>query len=866
MTGPPGVRSGKRSAVVPARFNMFRTSRPRSAAAAVAGALTLLLVSVSAAAAAPPRAPRSGPADPGAKPYLDVRTPATRGAQAPGAAPLRALSRADAAARRRLVGRLGGEAVLNADPITATPRMLGRLDGTLTGPRAGDPATVAMGYVDDNAAALGLDPADVSTLHLADRVKAGGVTYLRWRQEVQGIPALDNALTAAVDGDGRVVNIAGAPRHDLAGAPVTPTLSAAQARDAVARDAGVDHPATVTDGPTGPRRETTFSTGDRAALVLFGGAGDVRLAWQVTYRASSAAWYDAVVDAATGAVLRRANMVDSLTANVFHNYPGAPVGGTQTPEDLDPYLTGGAAATTLSGPNAHAWSDIDDNDVPVAGEEVDPSALTAPDLAFQSFNDTNTLGNCDAAHPCSWDAGVPSSWDTNRRQNATQAFWYVNHFHDHLAAPPISFTAASGAFDGADALDVQTDDGANLNAGFPDLLHIDNANMVTPPDGQRPRMQMYLFVNAGAQSPFRDVNGADDAAVVYHEYTHGLSNRLITDATGAGALDLAQPAAMGEAWSDWYAKDLVVKDNPGIDSAADGEIDMGAYVDAAHQIRSQPIDCSIGSTSPRCVGTAATGPGGYTYADFSVLGGATDPHVAGEIWGETLWDLRKLLGSDVTEAIITAGMRLSPAQPSFLDARNAILQADAAQFGGIHVNTLWGVFANRGMGFAASTAGPDDATPHADFALPPPPASMTGQGAVAAAPAGGATPQAVPANAVARAQAASTPTVRVDRSTARGRARVTFGCSSACRATATMTVSRATARFAGLGRTTRLARVTRRLAAQGRRTFALTISAAILRKARASGLITMSVTVTVSIRDSRGQTGSVRRAVRLRIR
>ena len=81
-----------------------------------------------------------------------------------------------------------------------------------------------------------------------------------------------------------------------------------------------------------------------------------------------------------------------------------------------------------------------------------------------------------------------------------------------------------------------------------------------------------------------------------------------------------------------------------------------------------------------------------------------------------------------------------------------------------------------------------------------------------------------------------------------------------------MTVSRATARFAGLGRATRLARLTRRLAGQGRRTFALSLSAATLRRAHASGLLTMGVTVTVSIRDSRGQTGSVRRALRVRIR
>jgi hypothetical protein len=852
---------------------MLRTSRRATVAAAVG--LALLLVSASAAGAA---RPRTGPDRPDAKPYLDVRTPETRKAEAPGAAPLRTLSPADSAARRRLVARLGGETVLNADPITATPRMLGRLDGTLTGPRAGDPADVAMGYVDDNAGALGLRSSDLATLHLQDRTTVGGVTYLRWRQEARGIPVVDNQLQAAVDSDGRVVSIAGAPRADLAVASVTPALSAAQARDAVANDVGVDHPGTVTDGPTGPRQETTFSTGDRASLVLFGGVGGVRLAWQVSYQADSAADYDAIVDATTGTILRRANMVKSFTANVFHNYPGAPVGGSQTPEPLDTFLTGGAAATRLNGPNAHVWSDIDDDDAPSAGEDVDPSALTAADLAFQSFNDTNSLGNCDAAHLCSWDAGVASSWDLapqggplgqgNRRQNAVQAFWYVNHFHDHLAAPPISFTAASGAFDGADALDVHTDDGANINGdGFPDNAHLDNANMVTPPDGQRPRMQMFLFANQGIDFPFRDVNGGDDASVVYHEYTHGLSNRLITDANRRGALNSAQSAAMGEAWSDWYAKDLVVKENDGIDTAADGEVDMGAYVDAAHQIRTEAIDCSVGSTAAGCPGVPALGlKGGYTYANFGALDATgdpqfpNDPHQSGEIWGQTLWDIRKLLGSDVAESIITAAMRLSPPEPSFLDQRDLILQADATLFGGIHVNTLWGVFANRGMGFLASTRGADDTAPHPDGSLPP-------VGATAAlAPAGGATPQAVPASAVAPARTLSRPTAQISASTVRGRARLIIGCSSACSATVTMTVSRTTARSVGLGKTTRLAAVTRRLAAQGRRTFALNVPASTMRKARARHLRTLAVTVNVSIRDSRGQTRSLRKSVRIRIR
>jgi hypothetical protein len=63
-------------------------------------------------------------------------------------------------------------------------------------------------------------------------------------------------------------------------------------------------------------------------------------------------------------------------------------------------------------------------------------------------------------------------------------------------------------------------------------------------------------------------------------------------------------------------------------------------------------------------------------------------------------------------------MELSPANPSYLDMRNAILQADAIQ-GGRRNSKIWHVFANRGMGYFASAIDGDDATPFEDFSLPP---------------------------------------------------------------------------------------------------------------------------------------------------
>ena len=55
--------------------------------------------------------------------------------------------------------------------------------------------------------------------------------------------------------------------------------------------------------------------------------------------------------------------------------------------------------------------------------------------------------------PCSWNPDKPFSWQTNREQNATQVFYFVNKFHDHLLAKPIGFTEAAGNFENANAIE-----------------------------------------------------------------------------------------------------------------------------------------------------------------------------------------------------------------------------------------------------------------------------------------------------------------------------------------------------------------------------------------------------------------------------
>ena len=59
-----------------------------------------------------------------------------------------------------------------------------------------------------------------------------------------------------------------------------------------------------------------------------------------------------------------------------------------------------------------------------------------------------------------------------------------------------------------------------------DVSGKNNANMSTPADGGRPRMQMYLWT----QTPQRD--GTGDTHIIIHELSHGTSHRLIGNSTG----------------------------------------------------------------------------------------------------------------------------------------------------------------------------------------------------------------------------------------------------------------------------------------------------------------------------------------------
>ncbi|MFL5846962.1 MAG: M36 family metallopeptidase [Solirubrobacteraceae bacterium] len=630
-------------------------------------------------------------------------------------------------AARALVRRQGALTTLEADPTTQTVRSLVDLSGALSGVTDGSPVRIARDYAMEHRVALGLTAADFDTFKLASAdMGLDGVTHVRWTQEIGGVPAYDNGLIVDVDRVGRVISVGGSPLHDPEPGTAAPKLSRAQALDRFADRVG----------------SGAGSADDSARLVQFDANGALRLAWSIRHRASSTEDYQAVVDATTGRVLRRVNLVRfAADAKIYRHFHGAAVGGSQVDVNIDSWLFSPSTATTLTGPYARAFSDLEDDDQPASGEEVDPQSAYTLDTTWAH----NTSGGCGLTGPlCSWDSALADSWQANREQNAVQAFWFVNQYRDHLATAPIDFTQATGGFEctpptcsdpGDDRVIVQTDDGADTAGGLPDGDHVSNANMSTPPDGQAPTMQMYLFSSTDS-TDFRDINGGDAAEIVYHEYSHGLSSRLVHDASGVQALNSAQAGAMGEAWSDWYAMDFLTRTDagPGAPYVADvpgdpGDVDLGAYTDnGVFAIRTQPLDCPVGDAVP-----GVCPAGGYTYGDFGTIGSGPEVHADGEIWGETLWDLRARLivqqdndpiaGSDLAERLITGGMRLSVPEPSFLDMRDAIVaeanvlatSPSPPPHADQLVDLVWEVFEHRGMGFFAGATDGNDTEPAESF-------------------------------------------------------------------------------------------------------------------------------------------------------
>ncbi len=240
--------------------------------------------------------------------------------------------------------------------------------------------------------------------------------------------------------------------------------------------------------------------------------------------------------------------------------------------------------------------------------------------------------------------------------------------------------------------------------------------------------------------------------MIGHEYTHMIENRTIGKGDSRSGF---QAGAMGEAVADLFSIEelnelgLVPTDD-------ENRYATGTYV-TGNKLR------GIRDYAPNFPATGAfPEPGVYPQIDplnFSDVGfDLTGPevHADGEIWVAINFDLRRALAAKYNKQFpesdaalqkqcalgqlpvtqcpgnrrwiqdLFDAFLLMPTAPSMIDARNAILAADQARFGGANQPELWAAFARRGMGRNASQTNgsgrvrgvESDTDPLPDFEVP----------------------------------------------------------------------------------------------------------------------------------------------------
>ncbi len=303
----------------------------------------------------------------------------------------------------------------------------------------------------------------------------------------------------------------------------------------------------------------------------------------------------------------------------------------------------------------------------------------------------------------------------NQDASITNLFYMNNRIHDVLYH--VGFTEVAGNFQqnnygngglGNDYVQAEAFDGSGTN----------NANFGTPADGQRPRMQMYLWT---APNPDRD--GSFDNGIVAHEFGHGVSNRLTGGPSQSSCLGNAEQG--GEGWSDWLALILTTKASDTIG---------GGMLTQARGIGTYAVNqATNGAGIRRFRYSVDMTINPQTYADLATSG--TGPHAKGEIWCDAIWDMSCFLindlgfnpdptvataGNNIAMQLVLEGMKLQPCSPGFLDARDAILTADAVLYNNAHRCRIWEAFARRGMGLNAVQGSSGSSTDQtAGFSLPP---------------------------------------------------------------------------------------------------------------------------------------------------
>lgn len=646
---------------------------------------------------------------------------------------------------------VGASDLTQIEPRLNVPTVLwvfGRPDSSLSNQ---GPEDVARNYLTRYADAYGytrevFDSAKLKYIHDTGR---GGI-IVKFVQEIDGIPVHHTHTNVLMDRDLNLRGITGYLfPHDQSLIAANWEFSERQALSIAYEDL-VERPLEATDldalrtdgagfnlydmSPTSRSAADGFASPARIKRTYYATAETFIPAYfleisVVVPNTTTSVLYSYVISAVDGEMLSRVSLTDyeSFTYRVWADSPaegsepwdgpqgnGATPHPTGIPDGHQETLVGGELRTLQNLPfsNNDPW--LPDGATETNGNNVD---AYIDSFGGDGYDPGSGDFRAQTTSPNTFDYAFDHGQNPNitQSQNAavTQLFYLCNYLHDDYYDAGFDEAAGNAQADnfgrggvGGDSMRAEAQDGSGTN----------NANMQTPSDGSRPIMQMYIFTES---TPFRD--GTIDNGISGHEWGHYYHRRLVS----AGN---RQSSAMGEGWGDIIALIMAVDEGDDWDGvyATGGYATFDAFGIGLQNlyfgIRRYPYSVDqtknplhFGHIDPDTplpsTNVAPLSPGGWEN------NGNSEVHNAGEVWCQMIWECYHDLLVDRTQArgssfddtknlmqeYLTASLKLSPASPTFTEARDALLMAAAANSQD-DFDIFAAAFARRGIGRGAVSA------------------------------------------------------------------------------------------------------------------------------------------------------------------
>ncbi|KAH7102085.1 Fungalysin metallopeptidase-domain-containing protein [Auriculariales sp. MPI-PUGE-AT-0066] len=426
----------------------------------------------------------------------------------------------------------------------------------------------------------------------------------------------------------------------------------------------------------------------KAAVEFFAIQGDdLKLTHSLPLKLDNGHFIQAYVDAEDGTVHGILDFTTELSARVVPLTARDVTEAHEMLNDLEDLTVSPKGWTFAEAGDMPAGMTLGNNIVAASLNASISKDISEQDFAAQATKFTS---------PGTFDYTVNLGQDPTTRANRDAAVvnvWYLSNMaHDILYR--YGFTEKTFNFQ------VTNPEGQGIGddpvvASVQDVSDTNNAQFSTFADGQPGIMMTFLWTDT---IPMRD--DSLDNPVILHEYAHGLTNRMTGGGTGQ-CLQTTESGGLGEGWSDAFANWIWQSQGDHIRDFTVGGFSSG---NETGTIRQFPYSV-MRAINPN------------TYAD---AGTRHEVHDIGEVWAQTLHNVHANLvrefgaaadalmnpdgdnGHAVFMRLFVGALPIQPCNPTFIDARDAIIQADHKLYEGKHVCALWIGFAYMGLGDGAA--------------------------------------------------------------------------------------------------------------------------------------------------------------------